>query len=452
MKISNWASGVALCAAALIGGACTKYTFDERLPESIKEVNRVVPAARPTPADILFVVDNSGSMADEQENLARNFDAFINEIAGQGDYQLAIVTTDMRSGMERQGLRTFTYKTTEPYSWLFSQQTDTCSATDIPNGCFRGPSASTRIIPSSMPREQQISTFQDNVRVGSCGTGEEEGLEAMVRALEQSRGNGCNAGFLREGANLVIVIVSDEEDSDFAGAPERPIANYVNALQQFKSPSQIRVATIVGSIDGEARRCGRGATCGGQCNSRPPDGSGSACQNNSQCTNGEMCQGMRCENPDLQFWQFCWWCSYYNAPDCCTANVGSRYVEFAKAMEQSITGAVSNIPVSGCRAPVGTRAACLIDSICQAEFDATLSRIARELIIDTDYVLEPPAAYPPGVVVVVNGTKLRYCGDSAAQDCDYTISSDGGRLSIFGANAPGQEDEVEIYYTVATEQ
>ena len=50
----------------------------------------------PTPTDILFVVDNSGSMADEQENLAQNFDQFIQQIAGAGDYRIAVVTTDLR--------------------------------------------------------------------------------------------------------------------------------------------------------------------------------------------------------------------------------------------------------------------------------------------------------------------------------------------------------------------
>src|SRR5262245_7250429 len=95
---------IGLCAAAV---GCTSYVFEPRLPESVKEVNRVVPAGKPIPADILFVVDNSGSMADDQENLARNLDKFIDVIAGSsgGDYQIAVTTTDLDSpGGEQGGL------------------------------------------------------------------------------------------------------------------------------------------------------------------------------------------------------------------------------------------------------------------------------------------------------------------------------------------------------------
>ena len=48
--------------------------------------------------DIVFVIDNSGSMSEEQANLARNFPVFMDELAGlQGaDFQIASVTTRPR--------------------------------------------------------------------------------------------------------------------------------------------------------------------------------------------------------------------------------------------------------------------------------------------------------------------------------------------------------------------
>ena len=48
--------------------------------------------------DILFVVDDSGSMEDEQQNLAANFDAFIERLAAspaKNAYQVAVITTDV---------------------------------------------------------------------------------------------------------------------------------------------------------------------------------------------------------------------------------------------------------------------------------------------------------------------------------------------------------------------
>lgn len=448
----------AFAAASLFGTGCTKYTFEERVPESIKEVNRVVPAAKPTPADILFVVDNSGSMDDEQENLRRNFGAFIDEIAGAGDYQLAIVTTDLdsidanRQPFERRGRVTASYGG-QPYYALQNGVLNTAGCQFIEgleHGCFRGDDPSTRIIKSNvLDKQQQSDAFKANVLVGSCGSGLERGLDAMIRALERSRDGDCNAGFLRPEANLVIVLVSDEEDSDQPGFNARPIGEYVNQLQQFKDAARIRVAAIVGSRDGEASRCGLQPTCGSVCTLTPPTSSNAACTNASQCATGETCtRDGQCKTWDeLNFAPFCWWCSYYSAPDCCLANRGGRYVEFAKQMEQVIVNAIPSIPASGCRAPEDTRAACLIDSICQQEFDKTLSRIARDLVLTNTFNLSPPAAYPPGVVVVINGEKLRYC-DGTSEDCDYRVTDNGATLEITGSKTPKEGDEVEIYYTV----
>src|SRR5512139_1497667 len=50
--------------------------------------------------DILFVVDDSGSMQEEQANLAANFDAFIAQLAAlpvSNDYQIGITTTSVQN-------------------------------------------------------------------------------------------------------------------------------------------------------------------------------------------------------------------------------------------------------------------------------------------------------------------------------------------------------------------
>ena len=45
--------------------------------------------------DILWVVDNSGSMEEEQDSLARNFDLFIEELLKKDiDFKMAVTTTD----------------------------------------------------------------------------------------------------------------------------------------------------------------------------------------------------------------------------------------------------------------------------------------------------------------------------------------------------------------------
>ena len=61
---------------------------------STLEQEWVNPAQSPT--DILFVLDRSGSMQDDLDVLAANFDTFINELSNHAsDWQVMVVTDDV---------------------------------------------------------------------------------------------------------------------------------------------------------------------------------------------------------------------------------------------------------------------------------------------------------------------------------------------------------------------
>lgn len=441
--------------------ACMQYDFRVVIPESTKEVKKTVAAAKPTPVDILFVVDNSGSMAEEQANLARNFEQFINELSSSkgNDYRLAIVTTDVdsrgRDGSELTGQVAASFRTAAPFG-LISNDTSQCMPiADIKHGCFRGSDANTRVITSAMTQQQQIDTFKANVLVGTCGSGLEQGLEAMKLALSRPSNDCPGQGeFLRPEANLVVVIVSDEEDS----TPNPPsVQSYVDFLVNLKKGAgtddegrkKIRTAVIVSSENGQATNCNTShMACGGNCSNRPPNGSGNACMGGmNTCPSGEFCNNGSCQNQDLQFWQYCQWCSFYNTPDCCSALSGSRYVDFARALEREVHAGDATIDITQCIGGADKRIGCLIDSICQNEFAETLRRIARDLVITNRYSLDPPAKYPPGVVVEVNKTRLKICATATDTDCDYTVAPDGKSL-VIKRNAPGENDEVEIYFVI----
>lgn len=67
-----------------------------------------------------------------------------------------------------------------------------------------------------------VAQFQENVRVGSCGSGEEQGLEAARLTIEKAAAGRLEGaeGFPRPGAKLVVVWVADEDDcSSPASAP-----------------------------------------------------------------------------------------------------------------------------------------------------------------------------------------------------------------------------------------
>ncbi|MBI4817290.1 MAG: VWA domain-containing protein [Deltaproteobacteria bacterium] len=441
--------------------SCMKYDFERKAKSSTTEKEVVVAAAEPTPADILFVVDNSGSMADEQENLARNFDAFINQIAGTGNYRIGIITTDVSDSQlplcaagqssncdpgEKGGLAITTFSPNPPNVFK-NQDVAQCMPVNLQHGCFRGASGQ-EIISSDLPKDQQVQRFKDNVRVGSCGSGQEQGLNSMLLGLGQDRLAGCNTNFLRENANLVIVIVTDENDDD---PNVTPINQTVNRLLQIKPAAQTRVAVIAGvQEDGTAGRCrigdgGGPVACGDICGQQPPAGShtGNCLGNPGVCGAGEFCDRAldRCENEALQFWEFCHWCSYYNTPSCCSALAGNRYVEFAVAMEQKIVEAVPGLTAANCRAAVGERPACLIDSICQKEFARTLERIAKDLVISTEYNLNPPAVYPEGVSVTIGTRQLK-------NGVDFQVSADGRQLTLT-TGGPGEGEDVTVNYVVA---
>src|SRR5687767_12360496 len=124
--------------AAITG--CQDYLFAPLCPESIEEstITAVPIAARP--ADILFIVDNSGSMADDQRRIAASFDVFINELSqvAIADYQIAVVTTDLSTdGGEKKGEVMLDWGDAPPFE--VERSSGSCTDTGIAHGCFRGP-------------------------------------------------------------------------------------------------------------------------------------------------------------------------------------------------------------------------------------------------------------------------------------------------------------------------
>lgn len=191
--------------------------------------------------DILFVVDDSGSMRAEQTLLASGFKQFIDQLASlpvKGSFQIGITTTSVDFPYtDAAGVyhlqTTYGGDPTRPY----------------PQGSLVGPAAS-RILSASSAT--LVQDFQANVNVGIDGSGKEQGLRAALLAVTDRVADGANAGFLRPGARLAIILVSDEDDcSDpatppaiiYSGTTDRchtdadqallpPVASYLDAFRQ----------------------------------------------------------------------------------------------------------------------------------------------------------------------------------------------------------------------------
>ncbi|MFL5319491.1 MAG: hypothetical protein ACJ790_07520, partial [Myxococcaceae bacterium] len=176
--------------------------------------------------DVLFVVDNTASMVEEQPRLVAAIPSFVSAAQQKGvDLHVAVTTTGI----------------------------DFASAS-CPGGAnggeagrfFPANGSSTRILTSNTPNLS--SALQTNVQVGRCAF-VEQGFEATRRALtaplvnhaddqRTSLPNDGNLGFLRSEAALAVVYVSDEDDH----SPD-DVDTYAQFLRTVKGQYQPQRAT-----------------------------------------------------------------------------------------------------------------------------------------------------------------------------------------------------------------
>jgi len=147
--------------------------------------------------DLLFVIDNSGTMLPRQQKLAASLSAFASVFMTKGfDYHIAVVTTDP----------------------LFDA------------GAFHG---SPKVLTNATP--SFLTTFQNNVQVGDNGTAYERPLDAIVTSLSDSAILSTNGGFLRADAHLAVVAISDEDQDDtMPGGTPQTVSQVVSFLDGLK--------------------------------------------------------------------------------------------------------------------------------------------------------------------------------------------------------------------------
>ncbi len=224
----RWIGLAALSAFAAVGIGCQDYNLQgpgdwapaeqpEQLGETYLEDEFIQRTAEAS--DILFVVDNSCSMQEEQAALQSNFWNFIQFFVDSGlDYHIGITVLDEWQGQP-------------PIGQLYG---------------------STRYIDNTTP--DPVGAFTGNMTMGDDGMGAcEVGLEASYRALTPPLVDGYNAGFYREDALLSIVIVSDEVDGSTTGCDAISYMEYIPWLTSLKGPHSmdlIHFAAIVGDYPG----------------------------------------------------------------------------------------------------------------------------------------------------------------------------------------------------------
>jgi hypothetical protein len=195
---------------SLLAG-CPDRNVSEVDPNQNKVEDKNIPVNLNRDIDILFVVDNSGSMAEEQAGLTTNFPLFINVLnsidGGLPNIHLGVVTSDMGAGSvpgcnnppsTRDGLLQ-TDNTVISGSFIV----DT-AATPGTGNCPTNPDRDCNYTGTL------ANAFSDIASVGTAGCGFEQHMESMRAALNGS--NSFNAGFLRDSAFLAVVFIQDEDD------------------------------------------------------------------------------------------------------------------------------------------------------------------------------------------------------------------------------------------------
>ncbi len=188
--------------------------------------------------DILFVIDDSDSMLQEQVALAEGFDSFADALdSADIDFHLGVISTSQPTG-------------------------------DPQSGVLEG---SPRYLTKD---DDYVKLFAERAAIGVGGRQKEKGLQAAVHALAPHMQIQENLGFLRDQANLLIVFVSDEDDcSDYGllddAPPEAcyrdkhllvPVTDMVERLRGYKElGGHLQISGIVGPFDGS---CGEIALAG----------------------------------------------------------------------------------------------------------------------------------------------------------------------------------------------
>ena len=185
--------------------ACANREVARVDPTQSKENFKDIPVELNRDIDLVFVIDNSGSMNEEQLSLAANFNRFINVLenieGGLPNVRIGVVSTDTGAGPnnggtgcsangDNGGLRT---NPACGVSNAFIEDIEGANGTRMTN--YTG---------------NLSDTFSCLATLGINGCGFEQPLESIKRALDGS--NPANNNFLRENAFLAIIIVSDEDD------------------------------------------------------------------------------------------------------------------------------------------------------------------------------------------------------------------------------------------------
>lgn len=202
-----------LISAGLLTASCSPSRIDGEEGSAAK-VSKEPGKSGPTPpidpvpapckkVDVLFVIDNSGSMADNQQSLIASFPGFVDGmkkyLASAEDVHIGVVTSDSY------------YQNDPACTAIGSLVTKTGGPKSSGKRCDPYDSGS-RFLTTRDPLLKE--RFACAAQVGAGGSDDERMARALLDAVAPKAAvpGKCNAGFLRPDSLLVVVMITDEDD------------------------------------------------------------------------------------------------------------------------------------------------------------------------------------------------------------------------------------------------
>jgi hypothetical protein len=196
--LANFSSSmkkIAALALAIFVFGCSDDKSPKLIPvyppapgEKVSDVGEVSKESFRPALDILFIIDDSGSMGEHQQNLSTNIGLFTDAIVKTKflDYHIGVITST--SGISSFG----------------SSYKNCC-------GKLAGnPTYIERTTPNG------IQALQSNLLVGTNGDYTETFFDPIVMALSPQLAAGYNKGFIRKDAYLALVFITDTDDQSKA--------------------------------------------------------------------------------------------------------------------------------------------------------------------------------------------------------------------------------------------
>ncbi|CAN5549285.1 hypothetical protein BH10BDE1_BH10BDE1_32150 [soil metagenome] len=177
--------------------------------------------------DILFVIDDSGSMQEHQANLLANVGDLVRAAQASGaDIHAGVITTNMDSPIYNPS----------------------------PGQHFKGElNGVNKPFAATLDGDfEKVLTENLKVSMTTNGSGTEQPFAAVTAALSEPLMSGANKDFIRPGAALAVFMLSDADDQS-----TMPVADFVTFLKGLKTKAPVTMhAAYIPTTDTTCNRSG----------------------------------------------------------------------------------------------------------------------------------------------------------------------------------------------------